>query len=355
MTDERKYASIVKRGLALKKRRLLAITYKMAEQTVTLANVKEAADTIRPFIHRTPVFTSQYFDDLTARKLHFKCEIFQKTGAFKIRGATNAIHKILAKSNGRSPVIVTHSSGNNAQAVALASKIKNIRAVVVMPENAPQTKKDAVKGYGAEIVESDPTHEGRELTTKKVMEKIGEDAVFLSSSNHVDVIAGQGTMALELLEDVPDLEAVIVPVSGGGMLSGFCVACKGINPAIKVFAAEPKNADDCARSFAAKRRIPNESHPKTIADGLMMNLGDITWPIIRDNITDVLTVSEDEIRSAMRKVYGRMKLVIEPSAAVGVAAVLSETFKTKYPDLKKVGVVLCGGNVDLDNLPWYQR
>ena len=325
------------------------------KQSVTLDHVREAAERIKPFVHRTPIQTSQYFDNLTGRQLYFKCEIFQKTGAFKIRGATNAVKKIVANSGVSSPpVVVTHSSGNNAQALALAAKNNNVKAIVVMPENAPQIKKDAVKGYGAEIVESDPSQEGREEATRQVIEKLGENAVFLSSSNHVDVIAGQGTMALEILEEVPDLEAIVVPVSGGGMLSGCCVAAKGINPGLHVFAAEPINADDCAQSFAAKKRIPNKSPPQTIADGLKMNLGDITWPIIRDNITDVLTVTEDEIALAMRKVYDRMKLVIEPSAAVGVAAILGETFKTKYPTLKKIAVVLCGGNVDLDKLPWYK-
>lgn len=324
----------------------------MAEASVTLADVKRAAEVINPYIHLTPIFTSQYFDHVSGRELYFKCEIFQKTGAFKIRGAANAIHGVLAKYKDRKPVIVTHSSGNNAQAIAYASRINNVRAVVVMPNDAPQLKKDAVRGYGGAVVEAEPTQEGREQMTKRVMEEIGIHAVFISTSNNVDVVAGQGTMALEILEEVPDLEAIVVPVSGGGMLSGVCIAAKGINPDIHVFAAEPINADDCAKSFAAKRRIPNASLPNTIADGLRMNVGDVTWPIIRDNITDVITVTEEEIAAAMRQVFDRMKLVIEPSAAVGVAAVLSNTFKEKYPMLEKVAVVLCGGNANLDKLPW---
>ena len=324
------------------------------KNSVSLNDVIDAARVIKPFIHRTPTVTSSFFDGITGKHVFFKCENFQKTGAFKIRGTTYAVQNIVKNfKTGRKPVIVTHSSGNHAQAVALASNINNVRAVVVMPETAPQVKKDAVMGYGAEIVESDPSQEGREATAKKLIQEIGDDAVFLSSSNDLRIIAGQGTIALEMLEDVPDLDAFLVPVSGGGMLSGVSIAAKGINPHIKVFAAEPINADDCAKSFAAKKRIPNKMPPHTIADGLKMNIGDLTWPIIRDNITDVITVTEEEIVAAMKLVFERMKLVIEPSAAVGVAAMLNESFKEHYlPNVSKIGIILCGGNTDLQSLPW---
>ena len=321
---------------------------------VGLEHIKNAAEVIRPFIHRTPTLTCGYFNNAISKEVFFKCEIFQKSGAFKIRGTTFAIHNIMRNfRNGRKPIIVTHSSGNHAQAVALASKLNEARAIVVMPSTAPQVKKDAVRGYGAKIVESDPSQEGREAAANKLLQEIGEDAVFLSSSNDINIIAGQGTMGLEMLEDVPDLDAFLIPVSGGGMLSGVSIAARGINPSIKMFAAEPLNADDCSRSFAAKRRLANPKPPDTIADGLKMNIGDITWPIIRDNITDVITVKEDEIVAAMRLVFERMKLVIEPSAAVGVAALMSDNFKMKYlKHVSKIGVILCGGNVDVEKLPW---
>ena len=321
---------------------------------VGLKQIKIAADIIKPFIHRTPIQTSEYFNKATSREIYFKCETFQKSGAFKIRGATYAIHSILKNfAGGRKPIIVTHSSGNHAQAVALASRINNVKAIVVMPSTSPKVKKDAVRNYGAEIVESDPSQEGREAAANRLMKEIGDDAVFLPSSNDVNIITGQGTMALEMLEDVPDLDAILVPVSGGGMLSGISIAAKGINPKIKIFATEPINADDCAKSFAAKRRIPNKEPPQTIADGLKMSIGDVTWPIIKEHITGVVTVSEDEIVSAMKLVFERMKLVVEPSGAVGVAALFSKDFKENHlQNLKKVGVILCGGNVDVENLPW---
>ena len=319
---------------------------------MTLEDILKAAKVIQPFIHRTPIVKSKYFDDLTGKAVFFKCENFQKIGAFKIRGTTNAIHKILEKSHDRKPIIVTHSSGNHAQAVASAAKINGLRACIVMPSNAPQVKKNAVSEYGAEIVECEPTQECREATAARLMNDLGSDAVYLSPYDDPDIIAGQGTMGVEILEDVPDLDALIVPVGGGGMLSGVCVAAKGISKKAKIIAAEPLNADDCAKSFAAGRKIPNQSPPQTVADGLRVSIGDVTWPIIRDNITDVITVKEDEIVAAMRLVFERMKLVIEPSAAVGVAAILTDQFRITYSGLKKICVILCGGNVDVESLPW---
>ena len=325
----------------------------MAAANVTLENVVNAARVIKPFIHRTPIVTSNFFDRITGKHIFFKCENFQKIGAFKIRGTTNAIHKILAANDTeRKPIIVTHSSGNHAQAVASASKRNGLDAWIVMPSNAPHVKKNAVKEYGAKIVECDPTQECREATANKLIAELGQDAVFLSPYDDVNIIAGQGTMGLEILEDVSSLDAIVVPVGGGGMLSGICVAVKGMNPKIKILAAEPLNADDCAKSFAAGRKIPNQSPPQTVADGLKVSVGDITWPIIKENIADVITVTEDEIVAAMKLVFERMKLVIEPSAAVGVAAILTKRFKQNYSSLTNVCVVLCGGNVDMEKLPW---
>lgn len=321
-------------------------------EPITLEDVKKAAERIRPFVHRTPIITCQHLNNISGKSLYFKCENFQKIGAFKIRGATNAVLNLVEKSKGRKPVIVTHSSGNHAQAVAMAAKVNELVAHVVMPSNSPDVKKSAVKGYGANIVECEPTQEQRELTAKNLITSLGPDATYLSPYDNTDIVAGQGTMGLEILEEIPDLDALVVPVGGGGMLSGICIAAKGINANIKIFAAEPLNADDCARSFAAKTKILNESPPTTVADGLRVNVGDLTWPIIRDNIEDVLVVTEEEIVSSMKLVFERMKVVIEASAAVGVAAVLSDKFKNEYPGINKVCVVLCGGNVDLDKLPW---
>lgn len=327
----------------------------MAGTSISLETVKKAAEIIKPFVHRTPIMTSQYFNKITGKTVYFKCENFQKIGAFKIRGTTYAIHNILEKSGDKKPVIVTHSSGNHAQAVAMASSINKLRACIVMPSNAPQVKKNAVKGYGAEIIECEPTQECREATADRIIKELGPDAVFLSPYDDLDIIAGQGTMALEVLEEVPDLDAFVVPVGGGGMLSGICVAAKGLKPDVKILAAEPLLANDCARSFVAKKRIPNDTPPQTVADGLRVSVGNITWPIIRDNISDVVVVEEEEIVSAMKLVFERMKLVVETSAAVGVAAILTDKFKNDYCSLDKICVILCGGNVDLDKLPWLKK
>lgn len=313
--------------------------------TVTLADVQAAADRIRPFVRHTPVHTSATFDHLAGRKLFFKCENFQKTGSFKYRGATNAVQKLDAATAARG--VVTHSSGNHAQALALAAAVRGIPATIVMPRTAPAVKKQAVIGYGGRVIECEPTVSERHRVANEVVADTG--GVLIPPYDHPDVIAGQGTAALELLADVPDLDAVVVPVGGGGMLSGYCVAVKGVKPGVRVFGAEPLNADDAARSLATGERQPPVP-PNSIADGLLTNLGELTWPIIRENVESVFTVTESEIVAAMRLVWERMKLVIEPSAAVGVAVVLGEKFKAT--NAERVGVVLCGGNVSLDRLYW---
>lgn len=297
--------------------------------------------------------TCSTLDNKAGRALHFKCELFQKIGAFKIRGAMNAVLQLLESlPTEQKPVLVTHSSGNHAQALALSAKTMGLQAYIAMPRNAPPVKKAAVRDYGATIVECGVSAEDRELTANKILEKTA-NSYLIPPFDHPDIIAGQGTIALEFLNQVPSLDAVVVPVSGGGMLSGICIAVKALKPHIKIYAAEPLNADDCAKSFVARKRIPLQDTPNTIADGLRTSVGYLTWPIICEYVTDVITVTEDEITSAMRLVWERMKLLIEPSAAVGVAAVLSENFKTiPAQELSNVGVILCGGNVDLDNLPW---
>jgi len=312
---------------------------------ITLADVRAAADRIRPYIRRTPVHTSDTMDRLSGRELFFKCENFQKTGSFKFRGATNAVQKL--DDTMRSRGVVTHSSGNHAQALALAASDGGTTATVVMPRTAPAVKKQAVIGYGGRVIDCEPTLADRLRVVNEVAKETG--AVLIPPYDHPDVIAGQGTAALELLADVEMLDAVVVPVGGGGMLSGYCVATKGTKPEVKVFGAEPANADDAARSMAAGEPQPPVP-PNSIADGLLTGLGELTWPIIREHVSHVFTVTEAEIVSAMRLVWERMKLVIEPSAAVGVAVVLGEAFKAM--NARRVGVVLCGGNVSLDKLYW---
>jgi threonine dehydratase len=311
-----------------------------------LAAVRAAAARIAGLVHRTPVMTCETIDRLAGRRVVFKCENLQKTGSFKYRGATNAVQSLDAATAERG--VVTHSSGNHAQALALAAKVRGIPAHVVMPRTAAAVKKQAVIGYGGHVVECEPTLADRERTANDLVAKTG--GTLIPPFDHPDVIAGQGTLALELLEDAPDLDALVVPVGGGGMLSGCTIAAKGVKDSIRVYGAEPKGADDAARSKAGGSWVP-QTNPQTIADGLMTSLGQLTWPVVRDRVDGVFTVTEDQIRSAMRLVWERMKLVIEPSAAVGVAVVLSDEFKT-HEIGQSVGVVLCGGNVSLDKLYW---
>jgi threonine dehydratase len=318
----------------------------MPTYAADLDAVREAADRIVGFVHRTPVMTCETLDRLAGRHIYFKCENLQKTGAFKYRGATNAVQKLTDEAAARG--VVTHSSGNHAQALALAARVRGIPAYVVMPNTAPRVKTAAVEGYGGIITLCEPTLDARERTAAEVVARTG--GTLIPPFDHPDVIAGQGTAALELLQDVPDLDAVVSPVGGGGLLSGFCVAARGVNPGIRVFGAEPLGADDASRSKASGVWVP-QTAPNTIADGLLTSLGTLTWPIIRDQVERILTVTEDQIRAAMRLVWERMKLVIEPSAAVGVAVVLSDEFRG-LSGVRKVGVVLCGGNVNLDKLYW---
>lgn len=316
----------------------------MSDYVANITDIREAQARIADHAHRTPVLTCSTLDRLAGRELHFKCENFQKVGAFKFRGACNAIFKLPDAEAARG--VVTHSSGNHAQALALAASIRGIEAHVVMPENAPSVKRRAVEDYGATVYPCKPTLAAREEGTARVIEATG--AALIPPYNHPDIIAGQGTIALELLAQVEKLDAIVAPVGGGGMISGICIATKALSPNTRVFAAEPTGADDAARSLAAGRLIP-QTDPNTIADGLLTSLGEFTWPIIRDHVERVLTVSDEEIRSAMRRVWERMKILIEPSAAVAVAAVLGDEFKS-MKGIARVGIVLSGGNVDLDTM-----
>jgi threonine dehydratase len=318
----------------------------MTTYAADLNDVRAAAERIAGLAHRTPVATCATIDRLAGRQVFFKCEHLQKVGAFKFRGACNAVIKLSDEAAAQG--VATHSSGNHAQAVALAARMRGVAAHIVMPSDALAVKRRAVEGYGARVIECEPTLEARDTTAKTVIAETG--ATFIHPYNHPDIIAGQGTSALELLDQVPKLDAIVVPVGGGGLISGICVAAKGIDPGIRIFAAEPLGADDAARSKAAGKLIP-QTGPDTIADGLLTSMGELTWPIIRDYVERVVTVSEEEIVAAMRLAWERAKLLIEPSAAVAVAAVLSDTFRATE-GIDRVGVVLSGGNVDLDHLPW---
>jgi len=311
-----------------------------------LAAIRDAAARIKGIVHRTPVITSATFNRLAEREVFFKCENLQKVGAFKYRGATNAVLKLTVAEAARG--VVTHSSGNHAQALALAARVRGIPAYIVMPKTAPAVKKSAVEGYGGIVTLCEPTLAAREETAARLVKETG--ATLIPPFDHPDVIAGQGTAALELLEDVPDLDAVVVQVGGGGQIAGWTIAAKGVKPAIRVFGAEPSGADDAARSKAQGEWLP-QTAPNTIADGLLTSTGELTWPIIRDQVERIVTVTDDQIRSTMRLVWERMKLVVEPSGVVGAAAVLTEEFQG-LGDLKKIGVVFSGGNVSLDKLYW---
>ena len=311
---------------------------------VDLAAVRAAADRIAGHARRTPVLTSRTLDDAAGRRLFFKCENFQKGGAFKFRGACNAV--LALSDDAARPGVLTHSSGNFAQALALAARIRGIAAHIVMPDDAAAVKRLAAEGYGATIHACRPTLASREATAKRVADETG--ATLVHPFDDPDVIAGQGTCGLELLAEVPDLDAVVAPIGGGGLMSGVCIAARGLAADVRLFAAEPAGADDAARSLAAGALIPQTS-PDTVADGLLTGLGELTWPIVRDYVEQVITVSDPDILAAMRLVAERMKIVIEPSAAVAVAAVLSRPFGA-LTGLGRVGVVLSGGNVDLARL-----
>ena len=318
----------------------------MTAYAADLAAVRVAADRIRPFVRRTPVHTSGTLDRLAGRQLFFKCENLQRTGSFKYRGATNAVQALPTGDAGRG--VVTHSSGNHAQALALAARVRGIAAHVVMPRTAPAVKKAAVLGYGGRVVECEPTPADREATAARLVAETG--GTLIPPFDHPLVIAGQGTACLELLDEVPDLDAVVVPVGGGGLLSGFAVAGRGVKPTLRVFGAEPLLSDDAARSKATGVRQPAVP-PASVADGLLTGLGELTWPIVRDQVEAVHTVTEAEIVAAMRLVWERMKLVVEPSGAGGGAAARAAPCRA-VPGRGRGGVVLCGGNVGLDRLYW---
>lgn len=310
----------------------------------TFRDVVEAHILVKQFAHRTPVLSCESINQITRGRIYFKCENFQKVGAFKFRGATNAVMSLSDEEAKRG--VGTHSSGNHAAALALAAKNRGVAAYVVMPENAPEIKKKAVTGYGAKVTYCIPTLEARESTLANVIAETG--ATEVHPYDNFAVIAGQGTAAMEMLEDEPHFDIVLVPVGGGGLLAGSALSIKHLSPRTKIIACEPEGADDAHRSFLKGEIIPS-INPQTIADGLLTSLGERNFAIIKEHVDDIVTVSEESIIQAMRMVWERMKIVIEPSSAVPLAAILEE--KVDAQD-QKTGIIVSGGNLDLENLPF---
>jgi threonine dehydratase len=313
-------------------------------QIPTFDDVLAAHARIEPYIHRTPVLTSSYLNDLTGAELYFKCENFQKAGAFKVRGACNAVFGLSDEMAAKG--VCTHSSGNHALSLSYAAGRRGIPCNVVMPRTAPQAKKDAVRGYGGVITECEPSTSSREAVFAEVQARTGGE--FVHPYNDPRVIAGQATCSRELLDQVEGLEAVIAPIGGGGMISGTCLTLSNIAPGVDIYAAEPKNADDAYRSFKAGHIIADDA-PETIADGLKVPLKDLTWHFVSNHVTDIFTATEEQIIDAMKLTWKRMKIVMEPSCAVPLATILANPAVFKG---RRVGVIITGGNVDLDNLPW---
>lgn len=312
---------------------------------LTLQDFKAAHERIKPYIHKTPVLSSQQLNTLTGCEVYFKCENLQKVGAFKARGGFNALLSL--SENERKKGVTAHSSGNHAQAVALAAKTLGVKAYIVMPSTAPKVKKDAVLGYGAEVIECEPTLEARESTVDQIVKDKG--AILIHPFNDYNIIAGQGTAAIELLESQPDLDYIFTPIGGGGLVSGSALVAKYLSPKTKVIGSEPEEADDAFRSFKAGKILPHETPPKTIADGLLTTLGEKTFEIIKQEVEDVLVVNEREIVAAMQLMWERMKIVTEPSGAVPFAALIRN--KERYHG-KRIGIIISGGNVDLGKLPF---
>lgn len=316
-----------------------------ADQSIpSISDIKSAYDKISDSVHRTPVMTNRQVDERCGNRIFFKCENFQKVGAFKFRGACNTVFSLPQKKARHG--VATHSSGNHAQAIALAAKIRGIPAFIVMPENAPSVKRKAVEGYGAKVTTCESTLEARESTLKKVVEETG--ATFIHPYNNSQIIAGQGTAALELMEEQSDLDIILAPVGGGGLVSGTAIAAAGINPQIDVIGCEPEIANDAYLSLKSGKLMPARK-PVTVADGLRTSLGSLTFASIQEHVQEIVTVSELQIIEAMRFVWERMKIIIEPSSAVPVAALFNNKIQAED---KNIGLIISGGNVDLGDLPW---
>ncbi|MEL6532950.1 MAG: beta-hydroxyaspartate dehydratase BhcB [Pseudomonadota bacterium] len=307
-------------------------------------DMRAAHHRIRPYIHETPILTSSYFNDEVGAELFFKCENFQKAGAFKVRGASNAVFG-LSDEEAKAGVC-THSSGNHALSLSYAAGRRGIPCNVVMPRTAPEAKKAAVRGYGGTITECEPSTTSREAVFAEVQAATGGN--FVHPYNDARVIAGQGTCSYEMMEQTGGVDMVVAPIGGGGMISGTCLTLSHMAPGVEIIAAEPEQADDAYRSFKAGHIIADDA-PETIADGLKVPLKDLTWHFVSNHVTDIMTASEDEIVEAMKLTWKRMKIVIEPSCAVPLAIILKN--KERFAG-KRVGVIITGGNVDLERLPW---
>ncbi|XP_060064724.1 probable serine racemase isoform X2 [Ylistrum balloti] len=324
-----------------------------AAARVTLADIYRAHERILPYIHKTPVFTNSTFDKLIGRNAFFKAENLQKTGSFKARGALNAV-MALKERNPTVAGVVTHSTGNHGQALAWAASTVGLKCAVVVPRDTPQVKKDAITNYGAELVLCEPTPQSRQETCDRVAKEQGLE--FIPPFDHHDVIAGQGTIAMELLKQAPDLDAILVPVSGGGLSSGIAIAAKAIKPGIKIFLVEAEGKM-CEKSLRAGERLwPNPPQfVDTIADAIRtQQLGHVTWPILLKHAEkDVFTASDEDMIKGMKFTFQRMKLVIEAASGAAVAAAMSDKLAAMDKEMKNIGVILCGGNVDIEKLPWY--
>lgn len=316
----------------------------MPEKYPTKEDIQAAHERIKPFIHRTPVMSSKTINAMAGAELFLKCENLQKIGAFKYRGATNAVLSLTddEKKNG----VATHSSGNHAQALALAARNNGLKAYIVMPSTSSKVKLDAVRGYGAEVILCEPNQKSREETLADVIKRTG--AILIHPYNNYHIMAGQATAAKELIEDVKDLDIIMAPVGGGGLLSGTALSTHYFLPGAKVIAGEPVNANDAWQSMQ-QGRIVEAAPPNTIADGLLTSLGDKTFDVIRKHVSEIVTVTEEEIIAAMRLVWERMKIIIEPSSAVPVAAAFKNKQNTQG---KRIGIIISGGNVDLSKLPF---
>ncbi|KAK3434376.1 hypothetical protein EUGRSUZ_D01864 [Eucalyptus grandis] len=323
---------------------MMDASIKEGKYAADISSIREAHARISSFIHKTPVITSESLNAMCNRSLYFKCECFQKGGAFKFRGACNAIYSLDDAQAAKG--VVTHSSGNHAAALSLAAKSRGIPAYVVIPKNAPKCKVDNVIRYDGQVIWSEATMKSREDTASKVSRETG--AVLIHPYNDKRIISGQGTISVELLEQAPQIDTIIVPISGGGLISGVALAAKSMNPRIRVLAAEPRGANDAAQSKAAGRII-TLPETNTIADGLRASLGEFTWPVVRDLVDDVIVVDDTDIVEAMRLCYEILKVAVEPSGAIGLAAVRSESFMSNpaWKDCNHIGIILSGGNVDL--------
>ena len=313
--------------------------------SIRFSDVIDASKRLDGVVLRTPVVNSPEIDEMAGRRVFMKCENLQHVGAFKFRGATNAV-KMLG--DDAEPGICTHSSGNHGQAVALAAKQRGVPAFIVMPKNAPKVKVTGVRSHGAEVILCEPNLEARVSTANSVLERTG--ATFIHPFDNPNVIAGQGTAAKEMIEECESLDAVLSPIGGGGLMSGTCISTRHLLPGAVIFGTEPEGADDAARSLESGEYVP-QTGPDTICDGLLTSMGEITWPIIKSHVEDIIRVSDDEVLDAMTLIHQSFGMIVEPSGAISLAAVMKEEFRAKK-GLGSIGIILCGGNVDPENLPF---